>query len=256
MALKKYKDLEITFPPEVSGLLCVYHDRVLAHDSLSDMDVLLLSIYSIEHMNKKTGVKYADCKDLFVFLGRKEDNYRKVVYSAGKASLIEKNVGELYLLIKGLERIEKILGLTGKIPMQIIKSGANLTAMKLFEGLLLTENKSREILLCDPYISSSTLFPFLTQKGKIDSMKILTSNILDSDKFREYKKKLEKEIGISIEVRISRRIHDRYLICDSRCWYIGSSIKDLGNKDTTLREMSEVVTSMRELFTERWNESS
>jgi len=31
--------------------------------------------------------------------------------------------------------------------------------------------------------------------------------------------------------------------------------KNLGNKNTTIREIGEVVSSMKDLFTERWNES-
>lgn len=92
-------------------------------------------------------------------------------------------------------------------------------------------------------------------KGKIKGLKLLTTNIYDSDKFEDYKKKLSKELGIPIEIKKNQKIHDRFLILGDKCWSIGSSIKDLGNKDATVREISEVASSMKELFTERWNES-
>jgi len=255
MISRIYQNLEKEFPPELAGLLHKYRNRVLTDDNLVDTDVLLLSIYLIEHMDKKTGIKYTDCKDLFISLGRKEDNFRKVVYYAKKESLIEEKDRMLYFLIKGLKRMRERLSQAERKSIYIIKSGGNFTATKIFEEFLSTEIQYKEILLCDPYISPSTLFPFLVLKGKVESIKILTFNIFDKEKFKEYKEKMKKETGISIEVQTNKKIHDRYLICDNKCWYIGSSIKDLGNKDTTIKEISEVVTSMKDLFSKRWNES-
>lgn len=255
MISKIHQSLEKEFPPELAESLHRYQNRVLADDNLVDTDVLLLSIYLIEYINKKTGVKYTDCKDLFISLGRKEDSFRKVVYYAKRESLVEEKDRMLYLLIKGLKRMRKRLRQTEKTSAHIIRSGENFTATKIFEEFLSTEIQCKEILLCDPYISSSTLFPFSVLRGKIESIKILTSNIFDKEKLKEYKRKMMKETGISIEVQTNKKIHDRYLICDSKCWYIGSSIKDLGNKDTTIKEISEVVTSMKDLFLKRWNES-
>ncbi|MGQ9719565.1 MAG: hypothetical protein ACUVWK_07005 [Nitrososphaerales archaeon] len=222
----------------------------MADDSLSDMDVILLSVYFIEHNNKKAGVEYDECKQLFTRLGRKEANYKANIYLAKKISLIEVTDTVLNLTIGGLKRIRKMLGQIEKTPVHVIKSGQSFTAIKLLE-----EIKSDEILLCDPYISSITLFPFSILKGKVKSIKILTFNIHDSDKFREYRIKMEKETGITIGVKVSKKIHDRYLISGDKCWSFGSSIKDLGNKDTTIREISEVTTSVRDLFSERWDES-
>jgi len=64
-----------------------------------------------------------------------------------------------------------------------------------------------------------------------------------------------RELNITIEVKVNQKIHDRFIISGKQCWSIGSSIKDLGNKDTTIREISEVVTSMKALFFERWTET-
>jgi len=66
---------------------------------------------------------------------------------------------------------------------------------------------------------------------------------------------MEREMRIIVEIKVNRRIHDRYLISGKKCWHFGASIKDLGNKDTTIKEISEVVTSMKEIFKERWQEA-
>jgi hypothetical protein len=196
------------------------------------------------------------CKRLFTLLGRNELNYRANIHIAKKRALVTLTDTVLNLTIRGLKRIRALLGQIEKAPVRVIKSGQNFTAMRLLEEFLSEEIQSEEVLLCDPYISSTTLFPLSVLKGKVKSIRILTSHIHDTDKFREYKKKMEKEIGITIAVKLSRKIHDRYLISADKCWSFGSSIKDLGNKDTTIREISEVATSMRELFSERWDESN
>lgn len=63
-------------------------------------------------------------------------------------------------------------------------------------------------------------------------------------------------MNISIEIKINQKLHDRYLICGEKCWHFGTSIKDLGNKDTIIKEISEVYQSMKELFEVRWEEGN
>src|SRR3989344_1832125 len=218
---------------EISGLFHPYNHSYLADDSLTDVDVLLLSIFVIEKISEKNGAKYEEAKELFISLGRKEDSFRKILHKIKKDSLIKEDKRLLYFLIKGLKKLQKIIGQTGKEPVYIIKSGQNFTAIKLFEDFLVSEMKSDEILLCDSYISPSTLHPFSTLKGKF-----------------------KKELNVNIEVRKTTKIHDRYIINGESAWSIGSSIKDLGNKDTLIKDLVEVHASLKDLFMERWNESS
>jgi hypothetical protein len=234
-----------------------YHDRYLADDSLSDLNVLLLVVYLIEYKNKKSGANLDQVKELFVFLGRKEDtNFPVAFHNAKKQKLIEEKPDGIHFLISGLKRIRAIIGQIGKLPVYIIKSGGNFTAIRLFEEFLATEIKGKEILLCDPHVSPSTLFPFSVLKNKINIIKILSSNLYDSEKYKDYKKKFEKETNVTVEIKFNHKLHDRYLISGEKCWSFGSSIKDLGNKDTVIKELDGVVVSLKELFFERWNEVS
>jgi len=254
---EKTKPFKITFPDELSGLFHKYYDKVLVDDSLSDKDAILLAIYLTEQQNGKAGVDYAHCKELFISLGRKgEPNFSVNVHNARKESLIEQQDSVLYFLSGGIKRIRGLLGQIEKAPVYVIKSGQSFTARKLLEEFLTQEITSGELWLCDSYISSATLFPFSVLNGKITSIHLLTTNVEDSDKFRDYKKKMEKEMGVTIEVKLSTKIHDRYLITGDKCWTFGASLKDLGSKDTTVREISEVTSSMKALFSERWKESS
>jgi len=240
----------IEIPETISGLFHSYHDTNLADDSLSDIDVILACIYLIENKNKKTGVEYNELKKLFVSLGRKEDNFRKIVSLAKKNKFISGDI-HLSFLIGGLKKIRTALGQIGKTSVFLIKSGENFTAIKLFEEFLAANVKDKEIDICDSHISSATLFPFSILNGKISSFKILTANIYDSDKLKNYIKRMSKEMGLTVEVRANNKIHDRFMISGDKCWSIGCSIKDFGNKDTTIKEISEVLLSMKDLFKER-----
>lgn len=247
---------KIKIPEEISGLMHRYNDELLADDSLSDMDVLLLAIYLIEYTNKKSGVKYSECKEIFTSLGRNDRAFGVYIQRAKKNNLIKDKDKNLFFLIKGLKTIREKLGQVEKAPVQIIKSGENFTAIKLFEEFLINNLGGEEILLCDSHVSPSTLFPFSVLREEIKSIKILTSNIFDSEKFKDYQKKMKKEMGIDIEIKINQKIHDRYLICKNNCWHIGTSIKDLGNKDSIIKDISEVLDSMKSLFNERWLEKT
>jgi len=255
MASKKKIEVEgIDIPPELSGILHRHYDIIIADNSLTDLDVILISIYLIEKKQQKAGAKYNETKKLFVSFGRKEDNFKVNLHRAKKKSIIKEKDKTLYFLSPGLKRIWGLLGQAGKFPVYVIRSGENFSAIKLFEEFLVNQFKG-DVLLCDPYVSPSTLFPFAILKGKIKSLKILTANIYDSDKFKDYKRKLSKELNIPIEVKINKKVHDRFIICGNKCWSIGSSIKDLGNKDAIIKEVSEVVSSMKDLFMDRWNEA-
>jgi hypothetical protein len=214
-------------------------------------------MYLLERENEKAGVDYAICKYLFTSLGRKaQPNFAVNIHNAKKEGLIEQPDSTLFFLSAGLKRLQDLLGLVQKAPVYVIKSGQGFTAIKRLEEFLLQEVQSENLLLCDAYISASTLFPFLPIAPRLKSMKILTSQVQDGEKFREYRSKMQKETSIVIEVKVNNKIHDRYLITGDKCWSFGASIKDLGNKDTTIREISEVTESMEELFLERWKESS
>jgi len=255
MTSKKSKT-QIEIPSELSGIFQKHYDAVLADSALTDLDVILISIYLIEYSNKKAGAKYDDVRDLFVNLGRRDRNFTANISRAQNKDIIKLTEDRnIQFLSNGLKRLRELLGQVGKSPVYVIRSGENFTGIKLFEEFLNVQVNDEDVLLCDPYIGPQTLFPFSTLKDKIRSLKILTANVYEADKFEDYRKRLSKELDIPIEYKVNKKLHDRFIIFGDNCWSIGASIKDLGNKNTTIREIGEVVSSMKDLFTERWNES-
>jgi hypothetical protein len=241
--------------PNISGLLHRYNDRFLADDSLSNIEVVILALYLKEQMNKKSGVSYQDLRELFTSLGRDEKNFKVAIFRAKKDNFVEEKNHLIYFLINGLKRVWALTGRTEKSTVRIFKSGETFTSIKLFEEFLVDEIKDKELLLSDSHISPITLYPFSALKGILKNLKILTSNIYELEKLQQYAQKLEFESGIKVEVRENFSIHDRWLICGDKCWSLGSSIKDLGNKYTVLSELQGVTQSLREVFQSRWNSS-
>jgi hypothetical protein len=168
-------DLELV--PNISGLLHKYNDKLLADESLSDVEVLLLSLYLIEQKNNKAGATYNEVKEFFLSLGRKENNFNVAIHRAKRQNLVEEKEEVFYFLIKGLKQIWKVIGQTQKTTVYIVKAGENFTAIKLFEEFLQNEIKGNELLLFDSHISPSTLYPLSVLKGKLEHIKILTSNV-------------------------------------------------------------------------------
>ena len=236
----------------ISGLFHEYHNKLLIDDKLSDTEVLLLCIYILDKYREKAS--YKDCQNLFVAIGRRKDNFRKALYAAKRQSIQEDN-NILSLLSWGLKTIQNFLGNIGKSPVYIFKAGENFTAIKHFEEFLISEMQSGEIFLCDAHVSPNTLYPFSVLKNKKITLNLLTTNLYENDKLKLYRKNFEKETGIKIEIKLNKKIHERYLICGGKCWSLGSSIKDLGNKDGILKEVSEIKQSMQDLFEYRWSEA-
>lgn len=246
--------LESGFLSNIRGLFYEYHNRYLVDDTLSDVNVFLLVIAMVESMNNTAGAERSRCMELFEFLGRRGENFRTVVSRAKERKLITETNENLSFLVAGLKELNKILSGVQKSSVYLVKSDEFFSGIILFEQFLQKEIKSEEVLLCDPYISYSTLQPFSVLSGQTFSMKILTSNIEESDKFEEYKKKFDRQYKISVEVKTSFKIHDRYLIYENKCWSIGTSINSLGNKDIIIKDISEITDSLKALFNERWNE--
>lgn len=245
----------IDIPLEFRGLFHNHLDRYLADDSLTDQDVIVLSVYFLEKKIGHSGVNSLDVIALFCSFGRKEANYFSNFTRVERDNLIEKNRPFVFLQIKGLKRVMEILGKTGKSRIYLINSGQHFTAIKLFEEFLSNNIKSDSISIFDPYISANTLHPFTVLKGKITKLRILTMNVDGLDKLKYYKEKFEKEMGVKIEIRENKKTHDRWLLNNGQIWSIGCSIKDIGNKDTSIYELEGIANSLNQLFEDRWQTS-
>src|SRR3990172_211590 len=166
--LENDKVIELVIPDNLTGVVHAYHERSLADDSLSDVDVALLSLHFIEFNNKMSGAYSDKVKRVFVTLGRKEKpNWPVALHRAKKQGLIEQSVDMIRFQIKGIKHLEKLLGFIAKTPVYLINAGQTFSAVKLFEEFLANEVTAGEASLCDSHISPPTLFPFSVLKGRL-----------------------------------------------------------------------------------------
>jgi hypothetical protein len=85
-----------------------------------------------------------------------------------------------------------------------------------------------DMLIVDPYVDE-TLWELLTNMQPAVKLRILTQQMKKD--FRLEARKFSAQHGNAIEVRTTCKYHDRFIVQDNqRCWHIGASIKDAGNK--------------------------
>jgi hypothetical protein len=243
-------------------LIHEFQDKLLIDDKPSDKNALLISLYMCCNAERLSEIPYDEVKKAFVALGRKEVNFPQNLHNAKDEELVsEREVDKdklLGLKIKGLKTVKDLLGESIGAKTWIVESGKVYSGKKLFQELVIS-NIGPTAKICDPYCGTRTLdlVHGIKQKCKIS---LLTQIIEQKETFKRELNDFCKEFkDLEIEVRIfnGKTLHDRYIISGDNCWSIGSSLKDLGNKDTTITKLEEEVRyAIEEMFDNRWREAS
>jgi hypothetical protein len=100
-----------------------------------------------------------------------------------------------------------------------------------------------EIFIIDPWVDE-TLWPLLTNVPRSCKVRILGEHLKGD--FTLEAGKFAAQHGTSIEVRTTAKYHDRFIFLDGkRCFHLGASIKDAGNKGFALSEFErpQLVTA-------------
>jgi hypothetical protein len=96
-----------------------------------------------------------------------------------------------------------------------------------------------ELAIIDPYMDSMIFQLLGTLASTTMTVRILTSKC-PSDFSLETKKFTKQHPGFIVEVRTTKDFHDRFIILDrTRCYLLGASIKDAGNKGFTIVPLQE-----------------
>jgi hypothetical protein len=259
-------ELEHYFPKEevenAKYIIHEFHDKMLLDEKPSDKTALLLSLYMCSNKNKTPEIKTSEVKNLFVALGRKEVNFPQNLHNAKDEELVnekeERNVKSLSLKIKGLKTVKDMLGESIGAKTWLIESGKVYSGKKLFQEIVMSKIAS-SAKICDPYCGTRILDLISEIKQKC-TISLLTQLVEQEATFKRELKDFAKEFQhLKIEVRVfnGKNLHDRYIISDGNCWSIGSSLKDLGNRDTTITKLEdEVRYAIEEMFDKRWREAT
>lgn len=114
----------------------------------------------------------------------------------------------------------------------------------------------RSILIVDTYVDE-TLWELLTNVPQKIKIAILTKKMQHD--FRLEGRKFIAQHGNVLEVRRTSSYHDRFIIVDQkRCWHIGASIKDAGEKAFALSELvrPDIVGAVIADVEKEWSSAS
>lgn len=239
-----------------------FYDKLLLDDKPSDKTALILSLYMCSNRNKQSEITYDEVRNLFVTLGRKADNFRANLYNAKKEGLVnertEQNVKLLSLKVAGLKATKNILGETIGVKTWLIESGKVYSGKKLFQELVMSKIQSTA-KICDPYCGTRILDLMSGIEQKCNIL-LLTQTIEKKETFKRELNDFAKEykhLKITVRIFDSKTLHDRYIISNGHCWSIGSSLKNLGNRDTTITKLEdEVRYAIEEMFDKRWRKAT
>ncbi|MBU4487202.1 MAG: ORF6N domain-containing protein [Candidatus Delongbacteria bacterium] len=127
---------------------------------------------------------------------------------------------------KKIDQVFEIMASKNSVPEQgIFFEGQIFDAYKFVSDLF--RSAERSIVIVDNYVDDTVLV-HLTKIKKSVQVRIVTKSI--SDQFKLDLKKFEEQY-FTIEVKVSKDIHDRFIIIDGEIIYhFGASLKDLGKK--------------------------
>lgn len=122
-----------------------------------------------------------------------------------------------------------------------------------------------DLAICDPYCGPRTLD--ILVESNVLNVRLLTrtTNLSGPNKVQALRRLLKdfaKEYPyIQVRDYPYPHLHDRYILSDDTLLLVGSSLKDLGNKDCFLArfpkdDFKDVYESVLQLFNQRWKEGS
>jgi hypothetical protein len=249
--------------PEISSLCQLVGKRYVLN-GFSDEETVVLSTYLYELLEvaKYKGYRSDDTLKIYEYLGGSLKNYPGSIESAERNGYVNLGVldnGEEFPSLSSKMGIKKVYELikrsTGR-ELRIFKAGEQYAAKIKFEQFLEEEVlPSNELFIVDSYISPDTLKFLSKTLGKLKKTRILTYNISEFKKFQEDLDAFKTQGKMEIELRKAKIIHDRFIISDKQAWSIGSSIKDLGNKDSIISDQFSIRDTLLELLNDRWASS-
>ena len=116
----------------------------------------------------------------------------------------------------------------------------------------IVQTASTEIFIVDPYVDD-TLWQLLTNLPPAAKVRVLTEQMKGD--FSLEAKKFVAQHGNTVEIRQTSQYHDRFIITDGkRCWHLGASIKDTGNKTCAISEFlqAEILNFVKTDAETRW----
>lgn len=184
------------------------------------------------------------------------DNYEAISFKSACNTLAIQSVrqmnlnnifGAIYMVIAELE---------SQIPSEsqvIINPGDEYKFFTKLNSIISSAEKS--ILIADTWMDQSIFDHYLDSRKNNVTVRLLIK--MNEGKVKHAAEKYKKSYGDIIDVRKSKKFHDRVVFVDDEvCWLIGQSLKDAGTKPTYIVELSpDLVSDKLEAYETVWNEA-
>jgi hypothetical protein len=130
-----------------------------------------------------------------------------------------------------------LVAIGGSVRELFFPDGSHHDAYIHIREILQTATGSVDII--DPYVDSSVLTLLAACAKPRMQFRLLTSNF-PQDFALEAQKWRKQNNNNTLEIRTTREFHDRFIVLDqAKCWHIGASIKDAGNKVFMISQMED-----------------
>ncbi len=185
------------------------------------------------------------------------DRYEAVGYKSAcdfmpmevnRATNISNVVGIIYRAIADLEL---------KVPDKGKVSFAAGEVYDFFKELNnLIRSADSKVFIIDPYLDHTVFDQYVVSKKPEVTIRLLITK--NAENVKAAAEKYRSQHGETVDVRKSRKIHDRVIFIDDfSCWVVGQSIKDAAKaKPTYLSPLSPDVVSIKlHEYNEIWNTS-
>jgi hypothetical protein len=168
---------------------------------------------------------------------------------------IEKNQVDI------IEKLQKIGW--DLIDSVIVPIGSEVIELYFEKGLLhsayqrirdIIHGSVKEIYIIDPYIDSSIFELFKCFESTKLSIKVLTAKT-PADYVHEKNLFLKQYTNLTIEEKMTKDFHDRFIIIDKKSTYhLGASIKDAGRKVFMINKIEDkdICSNVIDSFNKRW----
>jgi hypothetical protein len=201
---------------------------------VSYIDSLYLNDLGFNIHKDNIEVYYKDIDDYYLSVKLDENlkNPKWMEMDSNKTEWFKKN----WALLNDKSQEKGILFINGKQPYY---------GYKVIKNIISSTEK--ELTIVDPYIDN-TVFAILEEVKKSAKIIILASKLQGDSKVMA--RKFKKERG-NFEIYKTKQFHDRFIIVDKKCYAIGSSINNFGDKATTLFQISDdlVINKIKDLIT-------
>jgi hypothetical protein len=151
---------------------------------------------------------------------------------------------------------DSLIAVGGSVRELFFPDGSHHDAYIQIRGIL--QGASTSVCVVDPYVDSSTLTLLSActkprMRFRILTFKRPTDFELEAVKWRK------QNPENTIEIRTTKTFHDRFIVLDDdRCWHVGASLKDAGNKVFMLSEFEDDDNRVRLLegIQKAWDSST